>query len=325
MKRPRGTVWIDDNPSREGTAKDLGARFVDVKNREVSSTVEKLLKGPRASLVILDHVLDKTRPPSGLLQRGSTIAEAIKEAWPWCPVVGVTASDNMEDIDLRTKGVYDALFSFQDLRQHMDELQSIRSGFQAAARKRLQNTTQLVRLLTARADETKRLQSALPEDLRDRELLRDPSVGSRLHRWVDDLRRRAGFLYDKLWTATFLGLNESGLEIVKGKFERSLYRGVFWIRSDPRWWSTNLSSQLYKSAEAQRGELSWNVGRRLEGITRRHFSRCYLCDDSTPPETVAYLDVASKERYPAHLKCTELHPRFKRELYFEDVRVMKAE
>jgi hypothetical protein len=63
----------------------------------------------------------------------------------------------------------------------------------------------------------------------------------------------------------------------------------------------------------------------LDGITRRFYSECYACDDENPPDTVAYLDTESDERQPMHLKHTVLHPGFKRELFFEDIRMMTDE
>src|ERR1700675_4845 len=106
MSKAKKIVWIDDNPDRSRTAEELGAEFINVKNADLASKVEALLNGPERPMVILDHILDKTSSTNPLFQR-STIAEAIKEKWPACPVIGVTNADNVDEIDLRTKQTYD--------------------------------------------------------------------------------------------------------------------------------------------------------------------------------------------------------------------------
>src|SRR3989442_4140180 len=101
MKKSRKIAWIDDNPGRERTAQDLGADFINVKDADLATQVETLLTGPQRPLVILDHILDKTSSKNPVFQRGSTIAEAIKEKWPACPVIGVTNADRVDEIDVR--------------------------------------------------------------------------------------------------------------------------------------------------------------------------------------------------------------------------------
>ena len=321
MKKAKKVFWIDDDPRRRRTADDLGATFIDVHDEDVAKKAEGLLKGPQPALVIVDHILDKTIPRGRLLQRGSTIAEAIKEQWPSCPVVGVTNVDNVEDIDLRTRGIYDALFPFQEFRRHFSRIESMRNGFSLIARTSLVSAHRLVCLLKPPTEEIGRLIDALPNDLKKN--FGDASLPSRLCRWVDRLMDRPGFLYDSLWAATMLGLTEAGFKKVGRRFERGEYRGVFRRIDDPRWWSKNISEALYREHKPEAGEMSWHVGRRLKGITRDHYSRCYMCGKPFP-DTVAYLDKASGERQAMHSKCTVLHPRFQRELYFEDIRMMQG-
>lgn len=322
MSISRTTIWIDDNPGREHTADDLGARFVDVRNGDLAKKVEDLLKGRQPRLVILDHILDKTATTNPLFKRGSTIAEAIKEQWPACPVVGVTNVDNVREIDLRTQLTYDALFPYYDFGRYLDRIKSITKGFDLVAKTKATNARKLVELLKPPGDDIDRLVAALPDDLK--ESFRDRSVASRLYRWIDHLMERPGFLYDSLWAATLLGLAEPGFQKVVDGFDKGKYAGVFARANDPRWWSSRLSELLYKRCKPESEEMSWHVGRRLPGIKKEHYSRCYVCDQEFP-ETVAYLDAASDQRRAMHLKCTVLHPCYKRELYFEDIRMMVGE
>jgi hypothetical protein len=315
-------IWIDDNPNRESTATDLGARFVNVKGKDLAPEIKNLLDGRAPQLVIVDHVLDKTSDnthPAFL--RGSTIAEAMKEKWPSCPVIGVTNAENLTEIDVRTKGTYDALFPFDNFGKYFDRIASIAHGFALVASSDL-SIGSLVQLLKPPKDEVARLLEAFTDDLKAP--AQDASVASRMHRWVDRLMGRPGFLFDKLWSATLLGLNEAGFAVVERTFDTAKYRGIFARTDEPHWWSARLSELLYKRCPPGAGELSRQAGRRLPGIKKKHLSVCYYCNEDLP-ETVAFLDEASTERRAMHFRCTVVHPLHKRELYFEDIRMMRSE
>lgn len=323
MSTSRRIVWIDDNPVRSSTAEDVGAVFTNVKGEDIAQEVEKLLKGPSPSLVILDHILDKTSTKNPMFQKGSTIAEAIKERWPFCPVVGITNAANFEDIDLRTKGTYDALFQFEKFGKCIDRIDAIRKGFALVARTKPKTAHKLIMLLKPPEDEMERLLAVLPDDFKEKEFSKDASVASRLHSWVAHLIERPGFLFDRLWAATFLGLNEIGFDKVASHFERAKCHGVFSNDQERRWWSSRLTELLYRACKPEAGEMSWQAGRSLHSISQEHFSHCYVCRKEYP-ETVGYLDTKSDERRAMHLKCTVLHPHHKRELYFEDIRMMRG-
>jgi hypothetical protein len=314
-------IWIDDNPQRERTADDLNAEFRNVQKENLADVVSELFKGAQPHLVIIDHILDQATTNDPLLRRGSTIAEAIKERWPTCPVVGVTNADNVNDIDLRTKRAYDALLPFVHFGRYFDQITGIAREFARVARKKPTRPRDIVDFLKPPAEEKERLEAALPDDLKASP--GDASAASRLYRWVKRLLDRPGFLYDQLWAATFLGLTPEGFETVKRRLTSAEYGGLFANADDPHWWVSRLSEILYREAEPRPSEMSWHLGRRLPSIKRRHYSRCYVCGEEYP-ETVAYLDASSEERHPMHLKCTELHPRYKRELYLEDMRIMRG-
>lgn len=325
MKPSKKIIWIDDSPNRLSTANAVGAIFINVNGKDPAPEIQVLLKGPQPSLVILDHILDKTTTENPIFQKGSTIAEAIKEKWPFCPVVGITNIDNLGQIDLRTKATYDILFPFYDFSKYIDRLEEIRKGFTLIIRTQSKTANSLIQLLKSPDDDIERLIAALPGDFKEKEFAKDASVASRFYRWVQDyLMARPGFLYDTLWTATFFGLTELGFKKIVGEFEKGRYAGIFARQNDTRWWSSRLSWLLYKLCIPQAQEMSWHTGRRLPGIKKQHFSKCYACNDHSPPETVAYVDAASSERHAMHLTCTILHPHHKRELYFEDIRIMQG-
>lgn len=321
MSTSKNVIWIDDNSNRKRTADDMRARFEDVHNEDVAPVIGRLLKGPQPRLVIIDHILDKTSADTNpAFRKGSTIAEAIKEKWPSCPVIGITSANNLSEIDVRTKRTYEELFPFDDFSKYLKRINIIARDFAAVAKVQ-SSSRRLIELLKPPSAELGRLNSALADDLKLPK--RDASTPSRMYRWVGLLMDRPGFLLDDLWSATLLGLNETGFGKVEKYFRRAQYKGIFVRPDESRWWSSHLSELLYKKVGLKAGELSWHAGRRLPNLKNEHFSSCHYCHKDFP-ETVAFLDERSKERRAMHLKCTILHPLHQRELYFEDIRIMRG-
>ena len=139
------------------------------------------------------------------------------------------------------------MFPFQDFKKYFDRIGGIADGFALLGKKRLTQRT-LVKLLKPPEDEIPRLLDALNDDLKTRS--QDASSPSRIYRWVERLLKRAGFLYDALWSATFLGVNEAGFAKVADAFELAKYKGIFARPDDTRWWSSALASQLYQAVQS---------------------------------------------------------------------------
>ena len=321
MKKPQCIYWIDDNPDRASTANDVGATFIDLTAEAGVEHFERVFEDPEPRLVVVDHILDHSADGlSHLFRRGSTIAGAVKERWPRCPVVGVTNADNLNSADLRGLETYDDLFKFEDFEQNIDRIRLIAEGFAKVSRIRNSSPQRIIRQLRPPSEDVDRLESILPETLKRSRSAK--GLASEIYAWVENLRSRPGFLFDRLWAATHLGLNERGYRLTEANFAESMYDGIFLHPRDPRWWRTLLTAKLYEQCEPDVGEFPWQVGRRLPNVTRKHFSKCYVCGEEYP-ETVAYVDEVSDERHAMHLKCTVAHPGFKRALLFEDIRMMK--
>jgi hypothetical protein len=60
MSISRKIFWIDDDGRRKRTAEDIRADFVNVYQEDLGKTVDELLKRTQPSLIVLDHILDKT-------------------------------------------------------------------------------------------------------------------------------------------------------------------------------------------------------------------------------------------------------------------------
>jgi len=136
MNRPRRIVWIDDNPSRKTSAGSVQALlrvrvdFQNVKGQDLFAELGKILDGPMPLMVIVDHVLDKTAAPSSnVLPTGTPVAESLRNTWPTCPIVGITAAKNRDSIDAHKEAIYDELFSFHDFSIALHCLGPIAKGF----------------------------------------------------------------------------------------------------------------------------------------------------------------------------------------------------
>ncbi|GAH64337.1 unnamed protein product [marine sediment metagenome] len=135
---------------------------------------------------------------------------------------------------------------------------------------------------------------------------------------------RPGFLYDRLWTATLLGLNENGFKKVEKLFTTAKYKGIFADESRERWWKSELIRILSKHVNVP--GLPWEKGRSLPNITTRFYSKDYYSNFKEEyPETVAYTDETSNKRAQMKLKYTVPHPKYDKLLFFEEIRIMKAD
>lgn len=317
-------VWIDDNEERRVMADKVGAKFVLLgkDDTDIDKRLDKFLSGEKPRLVILDHILDTPQSKiSQIYKRGSSIAEAAKVNWPSCPVVGITNAD-LNRVNERTRDAYDEFFDSARFRDYIEQIPVLISGFQAMNERIPLDADKVLGLLEAPNIEKDRMTAAMPELVKQPE--DDSSLPSVIYKWVQHLFERAGFLYDELWTATFLGLTTEGFKKVENKFRDAHYSGIFSRTDNQRWWSIELAGILYSFAKSVPGGSTWHAIRNVQGLEAGDFSKCYECEKEFP-ETVAFEDAESQNRFPMHLECTVLHPRYKRELYFEDVRMMDGE
>jgi len=325
-KRKLRFVWIDDRPEREPMAENLGktvnasVMFIDVKGKDVGAVLESLLSTKeQPNLLIIDHVLDKTSGAS-MTRTGSTMAEAVRAKWPQCPVIGVTAARKRKNVNVLKESRYDHLFQAERIKDHVHCIRSTAEGFSQIVALLTPTIEAIIELIGVPDEDRPAFIRSLPDDLLTD--LSDDSLATRLHAWMRDaLFGRPGFLYDRLWAATIIGLNERGFRKVEGLFREARYDGVFDSPERERWWRGRIKEILYQLCPSDGKQLPWELGRKLDGITRSDLSRCYASGESLP-ETVAYVDVHSSERHAMRLRYTVPHPEYPALLYFEEVRVM---
>ena len=319
-------LWIDDESERIRDARNLARSlnikviFEDVRNKELAEILQHILSGPEPDLVLIDHRLDKVLG-GGIIQTGSTTAEVIREKWVECPIVCVTAV-GLKDIALQKKSIYEQVIEHSELTENYPLLISLAKSFKFLRKKKPKDVNGLLRLIRVPKADRVRLTAILPEELKRN--YDDKSVPISISRWVrHTLMSKPGFLYDQLWAATSLGIKEQSFKKVQDAFVEARYKGIFADEGNQRWWQTRIKEILYSKFPADEGQFTWELGLKLDGVTKQDHSACYVCK-KVFPEIVGFTDETAQTRKPMHLRCSVSHPGFEKALFFEEIRMMKA-
>jgi len=318
-------IWIDDDPGRNVSAVHLqtllGVRCHFVNVSDENSDYLKVIDTVKPDLILVDHNL--TEIASGIIKKGSTIAAIIREKHPAYAIACITGQGDNQIIDTQQRLSYEAIFDYDDIKAQYSTMKSIAESFRKLTTVNPTNFEELFSLIKAPNDDIIKLKSILPPEIKEN--FKDPSLFSNISYWIRNvLLKRPGFLYDSLWAATILGLSEAGFNKVKHLFEKAKYKGLFKDDSKELWWKTTLLEILSKKVKTD--DLPWEKGRDLPGINSRNYSKDYYSDFQEPfPETVAYVDETSNDQVQIKLKYTVPHPKFDKLLFFEDIKMMKAD
>lgn len=315
-------VWIDDNPEREGGATNLQdaisvpVSFRGIKGKDIDAELDALFKEDEPDLIILDHNLEDA--DKAIFKKGSTFAVAIRDRWPECPIVCVTG-ENIKQINSLQKASYEEIFPYSSISEYYDSILTIGFSFKHIRKNKPKTTIDILQLLGVPEIEHEKLTAILPTQLK--EGFDDVSLIVELSKWIrNTLLKRPGFLYDKLWTSTLLGVNEQGFEKISQLFEPALYRGVFGSKASPKWWKSVLLDILYLKSDVE--GLPWETGRGLPRLTEKDYSKCYATG-APYPETVAFIDSTEDAKtVPIKIKDSDIHPEYESLLYFEEIRLM---
>jgi CheY-like chemotaxis protein len=317
-------IWIDDTPNRKIEAENMEeelkaeVQFEGLEKKDVIKELARITKEPEPDLILMDHSLSSAL--DNPIRTGSSAAAIIRDAWPSCPIVSITGTD-IKDMDAIHRSAYEAIFSISNISKNYQRIVAIAQGFRTLKQSLPQSTQDILDLMAVPEADRGRLVKILPHELKDN--FPDRSFLIELYRWCDStLFQRPGFLYDRLWTSTLLGLSEEGFLKVEAKFEAARYKGVFATDSDDRWWKSQVLMIL--GEETKQYGLPWKIGRLLVGENETTlFSKCYA-SGADSPETVAALDETDDSDYrPMRLKCTDPHPHYEDMLFFDEMRIMR--
>jgi CheY-like chemotaxis protein len=323
-------IWIDDNPDRETASKNLAkflnvnCRFINVKGEDVGINLKFLLASEQPDLILIDHNLIDSVPAEAskeiLIRRGSSAATIIRQQWKDCPIICISGMDaNM--LDTQEKAVYEEIYFDHKISSHYEEIISIARSFKLIKDHKPSDIADFLKLLACPESETEKLKSIIPTALKEN--FTDGGLVIEISNWVrKTLIARPGFLYDKLWTATLLGLTLDGFEKVEELFKEGKYTGVFAYDSSPRWWRSEIIKIVGQIVQVP--GLPSLRGRSLPNINEDNYSECWVSKEPYP-DTIAYLeDIRESKMVPMKLKETIVHPGFEKLLYFEELRLMAA-
>jgi CheY-like chemotaxis protein len=324
--------WIDDSNSR----KSLCAQIVEFKTHKgVKSKAafihvsgenpailftDKVKKSGTPDLVIMDHFLNrKVLKQDGVPTKGSTVAEFIRESYQ-IPIVAITGAAKMGDVETY-KEAYDDVCDVTNFRNYIASLYTIAVGFQCLKGKKISSKEDLILLLNPAKDDVNKLLALLPNDL----IGKDGVIIPRAFRWLWHVFfKRPGLLYDRDWTATFLGLKPESFIKVEHFFTKAKYDGIFANPDNPLWWPAKASEILFKLTSKHVTCSPWERGHFLKGITVRDYSRCTSCRELFP-EIMGFPDESRLRRIPLHLKCSETCTTSNKALFFEEDRKIQDE
>ena len=311
-------VWIDDQKAKVESYRYVieagsGSYKATIELLEVKSDLVAGLerwcsdnKGQPPDLIVIDHVFNPTLP-FGL--KGSSVAHLLRNEFPRVPMVCVTSMfDRPTSFDQEDISEYTALFLYQQLENHIEDLYAVARDFPKLHPATEGVRDHLVACLKAPPRDRVDLLRILPEEFQDE---KHATTDHRVARWIFHvLLRRPGFLYDRLHVATLLGLTEEGFSKVEGKFQRAQYTGVFATNRDPKWWSSAVRKLLYNITGEDVPDLPQYAGRSLPGITETDYSVCYVSKKKEPPpDTVVATDTTrDAKRRVVRRQYSDSHP-----------------
>lgn len=324
-------IWIDDDPRRKEDADNfrdsIGGRRVKVQflNTRASGFDAELksisLPDSAPRLAFIDHRLRASHRQS-LFTLGTAVAAFLRQKWGDWPIVGVTATPNLTSVSPHYRLIYDDFLSSDEL--DAPKFQFAFSLVREAAkmrRLRLLSADDLIRNLSAPADEIPRLMSVIPTKVSDS--LGKPGSTIVISEWVrNTLMGKPGFLYDRDWITNFVGITPAAFNRKERFFVRARYSGIFAESLPPRWWGASvrelLAHRFANEAEFEPREL----GHKLPGVRKRDWSRCHRCQGFFP-ETMGRTDPLSRDHIiPLHLRCSVADPQDEQMLHFEERRLL---
>ena len=201
--------------------------------------------------VIMDYQLTGVEE-HGQEARGTIWAAEVRARYPSVPVIGISHCEE-KDIPQFQLENFLAFFPRTNLTDANPEIENLRAlleghsfAFSAyEARRGMLGVEIMLNLLAPPKGSEILVASAIPESLRGKWDKETPHVAGR---WIwHELQGRPGLLFDELGLATYLGLNTAGLELVRSKFDRALYRGAFASNKKQRWWVSMLRGLCEKT------------------------------------------------------------------------------
>ena len=318
-------LWIDDNPSRKKQAMDLqdesgiNVEFISVKDKDLEKVKMSIRDKYKPELVIIDHVLDKTKSTEGI-RLGSTLTGFLRESWEGCPFLGITAAGNVSKIDVE-KYTYDELIEGDRFSEYIQYIPNVLKGFKKSANAK--TIEEWINWLEPPKEEIVRVKGCMPHHVKTN--INKKGFTNRIYRWFrTKFYSMPGFLYDNDWVATFIGVKREAISKYSEQLDKAKYTGIFNDPYNVRWWKAKLYQVIYSGCKdvSAASRSSQDVGNEVLKVKKEDRSICHVCKKKWP-ETIAYKDDSPTATLgQMHLRCTVAHPLYPYQPMFEEIRLM---
>jgi hypothetical protein len=252
---------------------------------------------------------------------GSTLVGFLRERWEGCPFLGITAAGNVSKIDIE-KDTYDELIEGDKFSEYIRYIPYIAEGFKKSAK--ADSIEKWIGWIKPPKEEIERIKCCIPHNAKAD--IRKKGFANRIYRWFrNKFYSMPGFLYDKDWVATFIGVKREAISKYLRYFDEAKYTGIFSDPDNPRWWKATLYQVIYNKCKNENASSrsSQDVGNEVLKIKESDRSTCYVCKGKWP-ETIAYTYVsATANLEQMHLRCTLAHPLYQYEPMYEEIRMMR--
>lgn len=280
-------------------------------------------------LIVIDQMLN-VLSPSGLVQRGSSVAVLLRAQVPSIPVVGVSGSDPAKVAALQ-KDQFIELFSREAVHKGhgVTDFYAIADGFRTVIDTvpHLKDSTlhrsALLKLIDAAPDDEELLFSCIPGEFKKPW---DDETPHSFARWMwHTFLGRPGFVFDDLEVATFLGVKLEGITKLQKHLSGCEYAGAFASGARRRWWLSKVRTKIRKLRDATAATPLWMLGRDIVK-DKELFSRSYgSSTKGTVPDVVAFQDgrYDTRKRVQTRIEDTEPVETDTPPIGFEQLRVYR--
>ena len=119
----------------------------------------------------------------------------------------------------------------------------------------------------------------------------DSDTPHSLARWIWKVfLNEPGFLLNRLYAATLLGIKIDAFKEIENMFQEALYKSVFSIERQPRWWKENLTSILNNKVKSDKIMPVWKRGHSIDGIDEEDYAECSITGSTDTKLVPAYID-----------------------------------
>jgi len=331
--------WIDDDREHveeainlEKSNENLKVTFMEPK--DVTAGLKSLSVEDVPDLFLVDYFLNR-RGKEKYQNQGLTMEGTIRENYPEHPVYGFTVAMEGEEKELRkifseikqaAEERFDKILNFKDVQRKGNDIYKDALDHRRIRESERGSLKELFQLIKAPEDVKERLKMILPDELHEGlatkgDMEKPEGNAIAFARWVrESLMTKPGFLYNRLYTATHLGMTEEAFEGISGKFGDTKYNGVFHETEPLLWWVCRIDEILFSQDKAKDIENTkpLEVAPEVFEIPEGQRTKCAVCGEKYP-ETVG-LNLDDEEEQSVHYKCSTVNRDKRGELYFDEPR-----